>query len=868
MATDTLTVLQHPLALVKTWRADGTITPYGRARQFGMREVQVADVHALRRVLVRMEANPQRCIIRGQYVGDERARPLADVDPTSDDFCPKDKVLRRLDWFEDCPRAWVMLDVDNYEPLTARPLAEPAEAVAEFVDTCLPPEFAGASYCWQLSSSAGKPGTEGVLKAHLWFWLETPATSAQLKAWAGDLGVPVDTALFNPVQIHYTAAPAFEPGVDDPVATRSGFVQGLLGDAVALVLPEVEAVRDTPKPTRREVLRGAAAQDKVAQRLEVLGMVNGTGRGGELLVTCPLSERHSSESGPSSTVYYPAHTGGYRNGAFKCQHAHCRDEAQPVFLAAIGLDPLGEPLADDFEVVGGNNGVHVLAGSVVPDGEGDVPVDDREDTTVTALHLCTDQANAARLTKRYGRKLIVAHGEFFAWDGHMWARDDGLVARWAQTLSALITAEAKVWAAKKAATADEKELNDNVAKALIAWAKKSEMKATLDNALALAKRALALPDGKLDASPWLLNVENGVVDLRTGALGPHRAEHFMTKLCPVRYVPGAVGGGLWRKTLAQVACGDAALVAFLARWFGYCATGSTREQKFAVLWGNGRNGKSTVLDAVQGVLGSYASTAAPGVLVGRTASDRHPTEIADFMGRRMMTAHESGEGGALREDFVKQATGSDRLKARFMRGDFFEFEPTHKLQLITNHKPVIKGQDEGIWRRVMLVPFTARFGTPDEIAEGKATALRENRLPLWLASSAEREAVLAWLVAGAVEWYTDGLNPPAVVVAESKAYQSEQDRVLQFIDEECERGAQFSEPLKTRAGGGLYPAYVAWCREAGVMPLGRNNFTGELDRCLGAHMRSVEQVGQHTQAREKVIVYHGVRLANQGDGFL
>ncbi|HHW4679830.1 MAG TPA: DNA primase family protein [Xylella sp.] len=280
--------------------------------------------------------------------------------------------------------------------------------------------------------------------------------------------------------------------------------------------------------------------------------------------------------------------------------------------------------------------------------------------------------------------------------------------------------------------------------------------AAVEAALKIARQMLVVDQSKLDSDPWLLNCANGTVDLRTGALRAHRPEDYITRVIPLPYRREA-GTPAFKEMLARITCEEGRTATplgdFLQRWFGYCATGSVQEQAFAVHYGQGRNGKSTLLDLISGVLGSYAGVAAPGLLMSGSR-DRHPTEIADLAGRRMVTAHETGEGGVLREEFVKQATGGDLIKGRYMRGDFFQFQPTHKLQLLTNHKPVVKGQDEGIWRRVLLVPFKARFGTAEEVADGRATCLRDTRIVEQVA--AEREGILAWIVAGSSDGTVTG----------------------------------------------------------------------------------------------------------------
>ena len=837
--TDKITILKHPTNLLaKTWQADGSIKAYDNAKYFVWKEAQVENIEALSALLTTLEHDARSCVIRGVYVGHDKA---AELDPEH----KRGSVRRIADLFEDQAHHWMLVEIDNFEPLCSDPLAQPVWAIEEFIGASLPDCFQGAAYHWQLSNSAGHAKNVGKLKAHVWFWLATPYTSEQLKAWATAFDIGLDKSVFNVVQIHYTAAPMFDEGVTDHVVVRSGFVHGLISDDVALEIDAgvLASASSGAQASRHQRLLEVADNDPIAQRLAERHLIKSKGKKGELFIECPLSENHTQESGATATVYYPAHTGGYSNGAFVCQHAHCRDVAQSVFLSKIGIDPVD----DDFESVGESE---------------DKPEASNKIRIPEARHLTTDQSNAVRIVKRYGQRLMVSAGRWFAWVGTHWAQDDAAVYRFALNLSKVVHAEADQWRAKKAETSEEREKNDKIADALINWARKSEMRGTIEAALGLAKRMLAVKAEDLDADPWALNCANGTVDLRTGAIRPHNPDDYLTRFIDLPYLPQAAAP-LFETVITRVACEEGKalrpLSSFLQRWFGYCATGSVREQKFAVHYGQGRNGKSTVLDIVAEVLGDYAATAAPGLLMSNSR-DRHPTEIADLAGRRMVTAHETGEGGVLREDFVKQATGGDKIKARYMRGDFFEFLPTHKLQLLTNHKPVIKGQDEGIWRRIMLVPFKARFGTPEEVASGRATCLRDTRIVEHLA--AEKEGVLAWIVAGAVEWFRDGLNPPDVVLAASKDYQTEQDRVFQFVSEECELGTEFKEKISTPFGGGLYPAYSNWCKAGGIHPLAKNRFITELERCVPFFAKSEDKATDENGKRRSFAFIRGLRLVD------
>jgi len=473
-----------------------------------------------------------------------------------------------------------------------------------------------------------------------------------------------------------------------------------------------------------------------------------------------------------------------------------------------------------------------------------------------AHHLTTDQANANRLVNAFGRQVLVAAGRWHVWDGRRWLADEADVYRYGCQLSDLIRGEAAAVKAKASLLGDlaAAKKAQELAEALGKWAQRSEMKATIEAAIGLAKKMLTVDEALLDRDPYALNCLNGVVDLRTGVVRGHNPDELITKLVEVRYVPDAVCGA-WVQAISEITGSDE-LAKFLQRWSGYCLTGSVVEQCFVVHWGSGSNGKSTVLDLLAETMGDYASTAPPG-LMAASKSDRHPTEIAALMGRRMVTAHESGEGVVLREDFIKQATGGDRLEARFMRGDFFGFTPTHKLQLLTNHKPQIKGTDLGIWRRVLLLPYLASFGTAGQVLAGTHTGVADPGLVERLRS--ELEGILAWRVRGAVEWAVGGLQAPSAVLAASEAYRSEQDRVGQFVAECCEVGGAYEEALTDHMGG-LYPAFVSWCKDGGVYPESKTRFVADILRVVRGSVVATHLTAVEDYKRRKLTMIRGLRL--------
>jgi putative DNA primase/helicase len=244
------------------------------------------------------------------------------------------------------------------------------------------------------------------------------------------------------------------------------------------------------------------------------------------------------------------------------------------------------------------------------------------------------------------------------------------------------------------------------------------------------------------------------------------------------------------------------------------------------------------LNVVNDVLGEYAGAAARGLLTSTHGDDKHPTEIADLQGKRLVTASESDAGADLREGFLKWITGDDPLKARRMYQDLFEFRPTHKLQLLTNHKPTIKGQDFGIWRRLLLVWYTVSYGSEDDIAQGRAARLSDKSLTDTLRT--QREGIFAWLVRGAKEWYRDGLKAPETVLAAGRDYQREQDRIGQFVAERCILDPKSWSPFDG-AMSGLYPHYSQWCRESGYQALGKTKFSQELERVVPAFRRAQQK---------------------------
>src|SRR5215203_3280612 len=348
----------------------------------------------------------------------------------------------------------------------------------------------------------------------------------------------------------------------------------------------------------------------------------------------------------------------------------------------------------------------------------------------------------------------------------------------------------------------------------------------------------------MDASPDLLNVLNGTIDLRTGELREHRREDLITKIAPAEYDPDAAAP-VWAATLERVVP-SAALRAFFKKLCGYALTGDVSEQLLAVLYGTGANGKSTVLNALLTVLGDYGMQAAPDLLVAKKGS--HPTELADLFGMRFVASIEVEDGSRRAESLVKQLTGGDRVKARRMRQDFWEFEPTHKVLMACNHKPQVRGTDNAIWRRIKLVPFT----------EIIPPAAQDKQLPEKLRD--ELPGILAWAVEGCLEWRRGGLRAPVKVRQATGAYKAEMDVLGAFLRDCCELGTEHTIAVKD-----LYGAYKFWCEENGERPEPQRRFGSRLTERGGFERYRGGSDGGHRWRGVRLLTFWKSRISRDSD---
>lgn len=414
----------------------------------------------------------------------------------------------------------------------------------------------------------------------------------------------------------------------------------------------------------------------------------------------------------------------------------------------------------------------------------------------------TEYGHARRVVAAFGRQLryIPLWKRWYRWDGRRWAEDiTGHAPRCAKAVARALLREA-------AGIEDE-----SARKAAVQAARKFETARGVHGALDLAgtEPGVVLTPADLDADPWMLNVANGTLDLRNGELRPHDPSLHLTKLTGAAYRPDAPAPG-FAAFLARVQP-DPGMRSYLARLLGQSLIGQVDEHLLPVFTGSGANGKSTLLETIQAAMGDYAAPGDPSLLVDR-GWDAHPTGVADLFSRRLVVIQETDKGRALAEGTVKRLTGGDQIKARRMREDFWSFTPSHQLVLVTNHKPEVRGDDEGIWRRLRIVPWPVKI--PDEERDlSLGEKLRAHEL----------DGVLTWLTRGLVEWRSTGLADPGDVTDATAAYRADSDALARFLDAECVVGPQFWVP-----SADLWAAWDAWCRATDSAPGRPNDFAASL----------------------------------------
>lgn len=421
---------------------------------------------------------------------------------------------------------------------------------------------------------------------------------------------------------------------------------------------------------------------------------------------------------------------------------------------------------------------------------------------------------------RLALDFVADHGPAYRWSpglgwmaygGATWGRDDGL--------SRYDLARRICRAAAGCAKGDAEQKRLTSAKTVAAVL-----------TLAQSDQRIVVPASAWDGNPMLLNTPAGIVDLTTGTLRARRADDYVTQA--TRVAPDFDRSAeAFDDFMLSVFCDDHEMVDFMQRALGYCMTGDRREQVLFFWHGSGANAKSTLLDLVQWLLGDYAMKL-PAAALMVTRNDRHPTELAQLRGKRLAISSELEEGQFWNEALVKELTGDEVMTARFMRQDFFEFSMTQKHIIVGNHKPRLRGSDPAIARRLVLVPFAAKF-------EG---ARRDRAMPDKL--KAEAPAILAWIVRGAARWHREGLAIPERVRLAGAEYLADHDDLGLWMAERCVRVGEAK-------AAELYASFRHW------------------KECCGEHAPSMKVWAQRLQAVPGIerrlsngVRYAGIRLSD------
>lgn len=370
----------------------------------------------------------------------------------------------------------------------------------------------------------------------------------------------------------------------------------------------------------------------------------------------------------------------------------------------------------------------------------------------------SDDGLALSFSTRYSRRLLFvpAWGQWLRWDGARWAPDDVLA----------VFDHARVLCRDMAARALEQQSKsaDQLAKAITGAGTIAAVERLARSDPRHARRA-----NDFDSAPWVLNTPGGVLCLRTGRLRPQLPSDLFTKIA------GAAPGGecpRWVRFIGEITQGDQALAAYLQRFIGYTLLGEIPEHAFAFLLGPGMNGKSVLLSTLAAVLGNYAVAAMPDVFTaGR--NDQHPTHMASLRGARMVVVTETEAGAPWAESRLKAMVAGDKISARVMRGDPFEFVPAFTLWVAGNHRPALRNPDAAMRRRLHLIPLTYIPPAPD--------------LGLAAALLGELGGIMAWAVAGCLAWQRERLSPPPIVTKATDDYFREQDSHAEWFGERCER---------------------------------------------------------------------------------
>ena len=459
------------------------------------------------------------------------------------------------------------------------------------------------------------------------------------------------------------------------------------------------------------------------------------------------------------------------------------------------------------------------------------------DTKKAEAYDQTDTGNAHRLYDRFGKIIRYSFNrkKWYFWTGKMWALDEsGEIKKLADEICEDLKREA--W------NVQDEDLQEKALK----FAKKT---ASSNSKEAMIKECQHIEDipaspDDFDAYTDYLNCQNGIVNLRNGELIPHDSSFMMSKICNAEYDTTGRKPKRWLEFLDEVTKGDKKLQEYIQKCIGYSISGSNKEQCAYFLYGMGNNGKSTFLDTIADLLGTYAANAQPDTImlqsrIGSSGGGAN-SDIARLKSARFVTCEEPTEGVRLNEGLLKQLTGGSKVTCRFLYGDEFEYTPEFKIWVATNHKPTVRGTDIGIWRRIKLIPFEVNI-PKDKVDKNLKYKLRQ-----------EFPQILAWAVEGCIKWQREGLEEPERVVEATKDYKQEMDLIAGFIDQ-CLM-IDYDTDNKIMASD-LFAIYSQWAKRNNEFEMSSKKFFMEV-------AKKIPDKGRNGRG----IYYSKIRLTQYAEG--
>ena len=442
-----------------------------------------------------------------------------------------------------------------------------------------------------------------------------------------------------------------------------------------------------------------------------------------------------------------------------------------------------------------------------------------------------DTGNAQQLVDRYQGfiKYNFENKIWKIWNGKYWQND---ITKQIKSYAEVIVNDMKTQAFQSEDDYDRKLKLKNVQRAFSSAGKEAFLKE--------AQHLTGVPvvNSNFDSHEFLLNVNNGIIDLKKGILVDHEKTFLLSKFIPIDYEENKTPKQ-WIKFLNEIFLGDQELILYLQKAIGYTLTGSIREQALFILYGDGNNGKSVFLDIISRLLGDYAINVQVETILERKNGNNYTSDLARLKGARFVTTGENNEGSKLNEGLVKQITGGEQITARFLYGTEFEFYPNFKIWIQTNHKPIIRGTDAGIWRRIHAIPLTYK------VSESK----RDKDLVKKLES--ELPSILSWAVEGCLLWQKEGLKLPPVIAAGIQEYKNEMDIISTFISEECDLITDWETNANV-----LYSEYEKWSKNSNEYLMSKTKFGREIAKRFNRLRKSYGNV------------YKGIRLKKDNRAYV